>query len=234
MLTGTPLLQAGRSDFHVHSAVSPDAGKDCTLERIVTVAEGLGMKEIGLTDHLLACADGAPPGYLAGGRDSAPHRALCGAIRAIRSPVKVYASWEVDYFDGGTYSFDPQKHRASLDYVLLAHHAVEHVADREPRDLARYLARITMEMAREPYGNIIAHPFYFPRPAERHAKILAAVSDAEFSEIFHAMRENGKAAEITPYQFHADLRGVEGMKRMYAVARSTGVRFTLDSDAHSL
>jgi histidinol phosphatase-like PHP family hydrolase len=52
--------------------------------------------------------------------------------------------------------------------------------------------------------------------------------------VFHAMRENGKAAEITAYQFSADYRDVEQARRMYSVARETGVKFVLDSDAHSL
>ena len=48
------------------------------------------------------------------------------------------------------------------------------------------------------------------------------------------MKEHGKAAEITAYQFNASLRAVDQMCRMYAVARETGVKFTLDSDAHAL
>lgn len=152
-------------------------------------------------------------------------------MRALQSKVKVYASWEVDYFDGGTYSFDPRKHLDYLDYVLLAHHQI---VDEPPETAARYLLRVTMEMAMEPYANIIAHPFYTPPPPERHGRILAAMSDAAIAEVFHAMREHGKAAEVCSFQFTADLRDVDQMKRVYAIARSTGVKFTLDSDAHNL
>jgi histidinol phosphatase-like PHP family hydrolase len=53
-------------------------------------------------------------------------------------------------------------------------------------------------------------------------------------EVFQAIKENGKAAEITAFQFNVELRDVEQMKRVYALARTTGVKFTLDSDAHSI
>jgi histidinol phosphatase-like PHP family hydrolase len=226
----TLLLQAGRCDFHIHTNVSPDGAKNCTLSNIIAVAEGFGMREIGLTDHVMAMS----------GTDTAPHKALCDAIHAVQSRVKAYAGWEVDYFDGGKYSFDPERHLSYLDYVLLAHHDMRHMLGESPEANAKYLLRITMEMAREPYAHIIAHPFYYPpsaernAPSERHAAILSRISDAQYAEVFHAIRENGKAAEITSYQFNADLRAVDEMKRMYAAALSTGVKFTLDSDAHSL
>lgn len=229
------LLQAGRSDFHVHSNVSGDTAKNATLENIIAVARGLGMREIGITDHVLALGD-ENNGLRARPDDEASHHALCRAIRETRSPVKVYASWEVDYFDGGPsggrYSFDPERHLASLDYVLLAHHAMSHVIDEPVEFLGRYMVRIMMEMAREPYANIIAHPFY--ARADKHGAILASIDDEAIAEVFHAIRENGKAAEITPYQFNADLRDVDQMRRVYSIARSTGVKFTLDSDAHGL
>lgn len=146
-----PLLQAGRSDFRVHSNVSSDTARNATLENLIAVARGLGMREIGITDHVLALGD-EKNGLPARPDDEAAHRALCRAIRETRSPVKVYASWEVDYFDGetygGRYSFDPEKHPPSLDHVLLAHHAMNHVIDEPIGFLGRYMVRIMMEMAR--------------------------------------------------------------------------------------
>lgn len=99
---------------------------------------------------------------------------------------------------------------------------------------ARYLHRITMEMAREPFANIIAHPFYFPGSVEEHHKILSLLSDEQLIEPFIAMKEHGKAAEITSFQFQADLRSLPRMKHIYALARETGVKFVLNSDAHRL
>jgi histidinol phosphatase-like PHP family hydrolase len=148
--------------------------------------------------------------------------------------LALYVSWEVDYFDGGTYSFDPQTHLDGLDYVLLGYHYYDHVKGASPRALADHFVRIYMEMAQEPYADIIAHPFYVRPPPENHGAVLRQISDAQFVQVFEAMRDNGKAAEITAYQFSADLRDVEQSKRMYALARGTGVKFTLDSDAHSL
>ena len=147
------------------------------------------------------------------------------------SPLDLYVSWEVDYFDGGTYSFDPREHLDGLDYVLLGYHYYDHVKGESPQALADHFVRINMEMAQEPYADIIAHPFYVHRPPENHGAVLRRISDAQFVEVFEAMRENGKAAEITAYQFSADYRDVEQSKRMYAIAKQTGVKFTLDSDA---
>lgn len=229
---GTHLLQAGRSDFHVHTNVSPDAAKDCTLENLARVAAGLGLREIGLADHVLG-TDAGLPGSGWQCTDLDLFRDRCQRIRQGNWPVRVLSGWEVDYFDGGRYSFDPEEHLPLLDYVLLAHHHFEQVVEESPAQIARYLLRIAMAMAVEPYSHIIAHPFYFVRPPERHGEILAHLGDQELVEVFQAIREHGKAAEITPYQFSADLRGVDQMKRVYAVARGTGVRFTLDSDAHN-
>ncbi len=227
------LLQAGRSDFHVHTCAS-DAKPDCTVERIVQVAEGLRMREIGITDHLVVCNAGAlGPGGAAG--DIGVLLRTREAIRALRAgPLRVYTGWEVDYFDGGLYSFDPDRHLELLDYVLLAHHSMGHRRNDPPAAMARYLLDITLAMAQEPHANLIAHPFYVPPPPERHGDILRHITDAQFAEVFSAMQERGKAAEITSFQFNADLRAVDQMARMYGVARTTGVKFTLDSDAHSL
>ena len=229
------LLQAGRRDFHIHTNISPDGSKDSTLENIVKAAEALGMEEIGLTDHVNAYCEGAL-GFKSWGefRDPGAHRQLCETIRAVKSRVRLYASWEVDYFDGGRYSFDPLRHLPMLDYVLLGHHYISHVENESPAFLADYLMRITMEMACEPYANIIAHPFYFPPPAQRHGAILSCLSDEHILEVFQSIKENGKAAEITPFQFNVESRDVEQMKRVYALARTTGVKFTLDSDAHAI
>ena len=226
------LLQAGRSDFHIHTYAS-DAKPDCTPERIVQVAEGLRMKEIGFTDHLLACnADAKGCGKAPG--DMRAFSDVCEQIRRMDSSVRTYVSWEVDYFDGGLYSFDPDRHLTMLDYVLLGHHYMSHMFQESPEKIARYLFDIHMAMAQEPYAHIIAHPFYVPPPPERHGAILQHITDAQFVEVFSTMKEHGKAAEITAYQFSADLRAVDQVCRLYTAARETGVKFTLDSDAHSL
>jgi histidinol phosphatase-like PHP family hydrolase len=231
--SGRPyLLQAGRSDFHIHTYVS-DGVEYCTPENIARVAENLGLREVGLTDHVMACGEGAK-GHDHENCDTGPYFELCEKIRDVTSPVRLYVSWEVDYFDGGRYSFDPGKHLDDLDYVLLGHHYFRHMIDEKPQVIADYLVRIYMEMAREPYANIIAHPFYVPPPPERHGAILSRITDEQFSEFFQALEENGKAAEITAYQFSANLRDVAQSLRMYSVARKTGVKFTLDSDAHRL
>ena len=226
-------LASHRSDFHIHTCAS-DGAEDCTPANIVAVARGLGLRELGFTDHAYACGANAPGASHADGLYLQDYFAACQQVREIDSPLALYVSWEVDYFDGGAYSFDPDTHLVDLDYVLLAHHAYGHVQGASPAALADYFVRISMEMAQEPYANIIAHPFYVARPAENHGAVLSRISNARFREVFHAMRENGKAAEITAYQFSADYRDVEQARRMYSVARETGVKFVLDSDAHSL
>ena len=229
-----PFLASLRSDFHIHTCAS-DGAKDCSPAHIAKVAEGLGFKEIGFTDHAHACSEGAKGWpYEKGGDFVESYFEICDEIREVDSPLSLYVSWEVDYFDGARYSFDPEKHFHSLDYVLLGHHWYAHMHGKSAESQANYFARIYMEMAQEPYANIIAHPFYVVRPPKNHGAVLSKISDAQFSEVFHAIRENGKAAEITSYQFSADYREVEQSKRMYAIAKETGVKFTLNSDAHTL
>ena len=220
-----------RSDFHIHTYAS-DGAKNCTPATIVKVAEGLGLKEIGFTDHAFASSGKGCP--YEKGRWVDSYFKVCNEIRGINSSLSLYVSWEVDYFDGATYSFDPNKHLESLDYVLLGFHFYEHVKGRSLQVLADYLIRIYREMAREPYANVIAHPFYVGGSPENHGAILALISDTQFAEVFHAIKANGKAAEVTTYQFSADYRNVEQSKRMYAAAKETGVKFVLNSDAHTL
>jgi histidinol phosphatase-like PHP family hydrolase len=231
--TADTLIASRRSDFHLHTCAS-DAAAECTPANIVAVARGLGMTQLGFTDHAYACGANAPGASHTDGKYLQDYLRVCDQIRSIDSPLELYVSWEVDYFDGGFYSFDPDSHLDDLDYVLLAHHAWRHMQGRSPEELAAYLLRIYLEMAQEPYAHIIAHPFYVPRPPENHGAVLSRITDAQFREIFQAMRENGKAAEITTYQFSADYRDVEQARRMYSAARETGVKFVLDSDAHSL
>jgi histidinol phosphatase-like PHP family hydrolase len=203
------------------------------LANIARVAAGLGLQEIGLTDHV----EGNPTPAADQRWQCTDMEALtrrCEQIRHDPWPLRLLSGWEVDYYDGGGYSFVPERHLPLLDYVLLAHHAVGAVATESPERIARYLLRVTSAMARDPYAHIIAHPFYFPPPPDRHGLILACLPDSAITEVFIAMREAGKAAEVTPYQFSADLRSVEQMRRVYSLARQAGVKFTLDSDAHRL
>jgi len=228
-----PFLDSVRSDLHIHTRASDGAG-NCTPAGIAKVAEGLGLKEIGFTDHAYTCGSGALGATHEDGRYAAAYFEVCAEIREMDSPLDVHVSWEVDYFDGGEYSFDPDQHLGSLDYVLLGHHYFSHMRGKSPQALADYFVRIYMEMAQEPYAHIVAHPFYVPPPPQNHGAVLSRISDAQFLQVFDAIRDNGKAAEITAYQFSADYRDVEQAKRMYGLARQTGVKFTLDSDAHTL
>jgi histidinol phosphatase-like PHP family hydrolase len=222
-----------RSDFHIHSSVSYDTPDEVSVEKIAEVAAGLGFKEIGITDHVHICSEGAK-GFDQKNTDRDKHAELGNIIRGSERDIKIYYSWEVDYFDGGRYSFDVRYDPPRLDYILLGHHFTGHMRHAGDKEKARYLHRITMEMAREPYANIIAHPFYYPGGAEEHQRIISLVSDDQFKEAFSAMKEHGKAAEITSFQFQADLRSIREMKRMYGLARETGVKFVLNSDAHRL
>ncbi len=90
----------GSSDFHVHTSVSYDTDDECVLERIAEVAAAMGLREIGLTDHVQVESAGAP-GFDLSVDDEEPHRRLRDKIRASRFPVRFLASWEVDYFSGG-------------------------------------------------------------------------------------------------------------------------------------
>ena len=228
-----PFLDSVRSDLHIHTHAS-DGAQDCTPASIARVAEGLGLREIGFTDHAYTCGGSALGASHEDGRYAEADFEVCAEIRDMDAALDLYVSWEVDFFDGGEYSFDPERHLGDLDYVLLGHHFYSHMQGEPPQALADYFVRIYMAMAQEPYAHIIAHPFYVARPPERHGAVLSRIGDAQFLEVFAAIRENGKAAEITAYQFSADYRDVEQSKRMYALAREAGVKFTLDSDAHTL
>ena len=227
------MLENVKSDFHVHTSASYDTPDTCTIDAIVRVAHGLGIEEMGLTDHVHIKSVGNP-GFDQQNTGYAAHNALREAIRGRSWNIAVYLSWEVDYFDGGGYSFDPDHDPQRLDYVLLGHHYVRHKSTETDSEKARYICRITEEMAGEPYAHIIAHPFYDSGGAVQHERIMSKIADSQLREIFYRMKENGKAAEITAYQFHADSRAVGHMKRMYSIARETGVKFVLDSDAHSI
>ncbi|MBT3273269.1 MAG: PHP domain-containing protein [Spirochaetales bacterium] len=227
------LLDTVRSDFHIHTKASFDTPDLCTVENIATIAHGLGIREIGLTDHVHVCSEGAL-GFDQKNTGREAHHELRDSINNTQWDLKVLFSWEADYFDGGRYSFDKEADPQNLDYLLLGHHFAWHMVSATDPEKARYIGRITMEMAKEPYANIIAHPFYYPGDVDQHRRIMSLLGDNELREIFTAMKESGKAAEITAYQFHANSRSLEFMKKMYSIAREAGVKFTLDSDAHNL
>lgn len=223
-------VEAPPSDLHVHTELSSDARRN-SLGTVVSAAAALGFREIGITDHVQAASGGAP------GFERAPdpvegHQELAGRVRAGRWPLRVLVSWEVDYFDGGRYSFEPSRDLRSLDYVLLGHHYCGHVRSLGDRELARYLLRIHLEMAAEPYADILAHPFYLS-PPERHGPVLRCISDRELEQFFLSARGHGKAIEVTSWQFTASHRDVDQSRRVYAVARRCGCSFVLSSDAHA-
>ena len=223
----------GTSDFHVHSNASYDTDSDCTPEAIAEIAVALGIKEIGITDHVQAESEGAP-GYGMPAENREKHNKLLKELRENEYPARLLAGWEVDYFDTGRYSFDPESDLADLDYVLLGHHFFHVPKDADAEFIARYLIRIYRELAVEPYADIIAHPFYVSGGPERHGNVLANIDDTEFKMFFSLLAEQRKVAEITAFQFSPRYRNVPQSRRLYKIALQTDVKFVLSSDAHHL
>src|SRR6266581_4227424 len=199
-----------RADLQMHTT---DSDGSVPLAGMAEAAEALGYQYVGITDHSkgLPIANGMDEERLArqGEEVAAMNRSLAASGRGPR----VLHSIEMNLSPEGEGDMEPDA-LARLDLVLGAFHSKLRLTEDQTE---RYLAAV-----RNPTVHVLAHPRC--RMFDRRAGLWA-----DWPRVFEAAAEAGTAVEIDASPYRQDL-DVELLK----VARDTGVRISIGTDAHSV
>jgi DNA polymerase (family 10) len=194
-----------RGDFHMHSTWSD--GKD-TLEGMIAAAAARGYAYHSISDHAL--------GRSRHGLDPEKVREQRALVRTLgeKYGIRTLCSSEVDIRDDGSLLFDDEA-LAELDIVIASvHDGMNMTRDEMTERLVR--------ACENPYVTIIGHP------TGRHVEGFAGY-EFDYDVVFAAAARTGTALEIDGQPVRLDLPS--GLARR---ARSFGVTFALDSDAHAV
>ena len=202
-----PVLVDGsdlRGDFHMHTTYSDG---DDTLEAMIAAAAALGYQYHAISDH----SSGRGRRF---GMDAAAVRAQRREIRALseRYGIQTLCGSEVDILPDGSLDYDDAV-LEELDIVIgSVHSAVGQSRDEMTARLIR--------ACENPYVNIIGHP------TGRRFEGFPGY-EFDYDAVFAAAARTGTALEIDGQAARLDLPAALARK-----AKTFGVTFSLDSDAH--
>lgn len=195
-----------KGDLHVHSTWSD--GRN-TIKEMAEAARRLGYQYLGVSDHSerLKVAKGVSPGDLKKKKKEIDR--LNGEFKNFRilfgTEVEIDSEGKLDYNDEILSQFDI--------VVASIHSGFEQGKDR--------LTRRLINACRNKYVNVIAHPTGV-HLGKREAY------DVDLREVCKAAVERNVFLEINSFPSRLDLNSVNAY-----FARSQGVKFAINSDAHS-
>ncbi len=194
------------ADLHMHSNRSD--GRD-SLADMVRAARDYGYEYCAITEH--SAALGMTRGF-----DEARVRQSVGEIAAVRREVPgihVLHGLEVDILADGQLDLDDETLHL-LDWVVISLHS----SLAQPREVVTQRVLRALE---HPAVCVMGHP--------SGRKIGArGAADLDFERVFRRAAELGVAMEINAQPDRMDLSDVNAR-----LAKSMGLRFTIDTDAHS-
>ncbi len=230
-------------DLHVHTYLSSCCQEKETQrpDAILAKAAALGRRMIGFADHVWTNPNVNPSAWYKP-QDARQIDRLREDLRGVTSPVRVLVGCEADTIAPGKFSIT-REFADTLDFVLLAcshFHMSEFVQqprDRTPRALGEHMLAFFISAVESGLATSIAHPFRPIGSDAIYAQAMDSLSDAELLEALGRAAQRGVALEITT-GFLPPVKDpawtLDTPRRLIALARAAGCRFTLGSDAHSL
>lgn len=235
-----------KHDIHLHTYLSKCCQhKDQTPANIVRIAEELGLETIGFADHVWTNHDLKPNGFYQGMHENQIVE-LRRDLEGINTDLKILVGCEADTIAPGKFSITA-KFSEELDFVLLACNHL-HIKDlvaqptsNRPRDIAAHMLTMFRSGVESGLATSIVHSF--TAAPEIFAATTDAISDQEFLDAFGMAAENNVAIEITlsylcgKYKDNSEDENnwsLDTPGRILAMAKKSGCKFTLGSDAHSL
>lgn len=195
-----------KADLHMHSNRSD--GRD-TLADMVRAARDFGYGYCAITEHSKALG-------MTNGFNEARVRQSVGEIAAVRREVpgiEVLHGLEVDILADGSLDLADDA-LALLDWVVISLHS----SLAQPREI---VTKRVLQALEHPQVCIMGHPSGRKIGAREPA-------DLDWERVFDRAAECGVAMEINAQPDRVDLSDVNAR-----LARSKGLRFTIDTDAHA-
>lgn len=237
-------------DFHVHTNISPCAVKEATVDSYLKKCKKEGLTTIGFTNHLWdqdAKKISPDEWYSLCSLESV--LSLKKDLKSIMQNVKVYFGCETDIHFDGTIALT-KEHAKYFDYVLIAmshyHNSTTiGTVDINDTNVMKPLAIKRFKIAcNADFGvpTCICHPF-LPFGVKNIEEHLEQFTDEEYMECFLLAKSKGISIELSsanidkqPSKYnHFDESGfVYEYIRMMKIAKKSGVKVQLGSDAHCI
>lgn len=215
-------------NMHTHTRLSYCGGRDSTVANTIYEAESVGLKLVGICDHIDEPGSGRIV-LMQQNRDE---------LAQIDTDVKVLIGSELSLNDPDTLPIGEDE-LDLLDYVLISsnHFHLSCVRNPDNRSEEGYADWfLTMAEGAIRFGaSIIPHPFTYTgvkeidgRPID-YDRLVAAYDRNRISEVFEQAARKGTAFELNPGH-------VQRMPAFFAeiipMAREVGMKFAIGSDGH--
>jgi histidinol phosphatase-like PHP family hydrolase len=235
-------------DLHVHTYLSSccEDKKNQTPKKILVLAEEMGLKTIGFSDHIWTNTKLTPNDWYRSQSEQQIGR-LRHDLMSISSSVRILIGCEADTVSPGKFSIT-QEFAESLDYVGLScshFHMkgfVQQPVDYHPCSIGKHLITFFVSAAKSGLATVIVHPFKPFGYETQYDNAIAALSDAELFDTFSVAADHDTAIEITtsflpPVKEKGSsaipIWSIETPVRILSLAKDAGCKFCFGSDAHS-
>ena len=235
-------------DLHVHTHLSMCAERSATPEAIIAQSKRLGLRSIGIADHMWA-AEIPYPASAPGGKvfyemqpttHAADARAEFGAIdcQGIEVLFGCETEYDLERRDIGLTEEEAKK----MDFIIVP---TSHTHMVMPTELytpyqahADFMLRAYKDVLHSPlvrYITAMAHPFAAVCCPYDNAVLFDLITDAQYREIFTESAARGVAVEINSACLEDSAEKIQAhpSMRMYRIAHDCGCKFTIGSDSHS-
>jgi len=215
--------------MHTHTRLCYCGGRDSTVANTVTEAESVGLRLLGISDHIDVLNSGREE-LIQQNRDE---------LAQIDTSVDVLVGAEVSLTRPGGLPILPSE-VAKLDYILVSAnhfhlHVVQNPEDRTEEGYADWFLKMATS-AIKLGASIIPHPFSYigvramgnGRPPNRQ-RLLDAYERTRVQDLFGMAAERGTAFELNPSHVESCS---EFFREIIPIARAEGAKFSIGSDGH--
>ncbi len=221
-----------RCDFHIHTQYLGCANATMEVPAIIKECEKIGVKTLGITDHLNSLDK------------LERHVFIRKDIDELDTPIAVYFGVELNFLGvDGEFAFSPEvQEQAGFQFAIGGIHSTY----LESYDLGKIVDiqhRHHLKTCRDPLVDVLVHPYWFgkgefDRKGWAWFDSMQAVPERYARELGQAAKETGTAIEINA---SANLlnpanndRYVKEYIAFLSVVAEEGASFSLGSDAHDI
>ena len=231
-------------DYHIHTYLSSCSNDpEQNLKNIINAEKENGIKDICITDHFWdENVEGASGWYQP---QNFTHISKIKPIPEIDG-IKVRFGCETDMdkfftvgvskekFDEFEFIIVPTTHLHMVNFTLTAEDAKSNKR-RAELWVERFEKLMELDLPFHKIG--LAHPacsLMAPRTREDYLEVLSLISDEDMERLFSKAAKLKMGIEINSYDMKFHEKDTDAVLRMFKIAKNSGCKFYLGSDAHHM
>jgi histidinol phosphatase-like PHP family hydrolase len=220
------------TDYHIHTKYLKCADETMTLPAIVRRCEELGLRSIGIADHLNVRENYYQFAYIK--RD----------IAALDTDLEVFFGVEINLLNGeGEIPYDEAMRDAiGFEFAIGGPHGA-YVDHDDRRKIVEIHHRFLCQFAADPLIDVVVHPWWFGKGDFEKNRLrwfddMSDIPDELSIEFAQIAREHHTAIEVNPEATYQNPKYSDQFKEDYrryvALLNEQDVMFSLASDAHNI